>query len=290
MVTSVEDAVKFLETAETVDSSPQVEVESSQAVEEPPETDEVDTQPEETDSEEVDPSEESEPDPEAEAEAETEDASQSKRSSRRRRQKQQYLAAIEKHKALESDHTELMQHAEFFAEETTNLRGQLEAVQLQNSRLAAKLKEYDIAEFSSPAEQRAAELEFQLAQSQRQEQLRQSQASVAQQQRMNSEARSVAQSIQAAADANGVDQKEVFRGWAATKHLGVTVKEAAERIATIAGAKVKRAKAEAKVKKSGSAPNGAPSGRASMSGYGSSLGPDGINNAERMLEDLDKLG
>lgn len=283
------EATAFLEgtaAPETAPSpTPEAEASETSEVDNNPE-DAVDVEEESAESGEADgseaedadePDEDSDEEESEDADSEGEDPKKPKLSAKAKwRNRAQEAEA--KYGELEQDHTTLLETAETILAQRDDLRGALEAAQMRIARMEQRLREFDLGEFGSEAEARAAELELQNMELQRRsQQFEQQQQELAQQQ-MYARAQAEASRIKQLAEQHGVNALELYEAHR-TLNGKKTLEQVAELQSRLTGARKARAAAESKLPKN-QPPRKPSRGRTGTAGYKATA-----DDVVRFLED-----
>lgn len=183
--------------------------------------------------------------------------SQRARLRRERAEAQERAKSLEgKLKESETNFTELQDHAEYFAGRFRDTQAELQAARDEISHLQNRLKEFDLPEYGSKAEQELAQMrrEFNHLKSQQQAQMAQREAAARAQKQ--AQALQVANEIGSAAKEFGVSPQEVFEAFMISRKSGsnMTPAQAAKKVAVLSGAKLKRQVAESQASANQSAP------------------------------------
>lgn len=232
---------------------------------------EVDPEAEESESEPAEPeSEGDEESPEDEGEAEEgeenpeAEAESAKKPGKWKKLKLEAREAKQNYESLLEQHSELVDHAKFFADQVDQLSAQLEAQKLESQRLRSRLEEFRLDEFGSAEARRAAELEREVLQYRMQQQRAQEAAKLQQQAMTEQQLHQRAAEIRAVAEAHGLDPLDLYKSHRAVSHTGESLQSVAERVAMVRGATAKRKQAEGRVSRP--APKVAPSGSSGRPG------------------------
>jgi hypothetical protein len=183
--------------------------------------------------------------------------------SQRARLRRERAEAQEKAKTLESqlkesetNFSELQDHAEYFAGRFRDTQAELQAARDEVAHLQNRLREFDLPEYGSKAEQELAQMrrEFNSLKSQQQAQRAQEEARVRAQKQ--AQAVQIANEIGSAAKDFGVPPRDVFEAFMISRKTGsgMTPAQAAKKVATLSGAKARRQAAESQASINQSAP------------------------------------